>query len=185
MLGYLRTRNEVFTLAKKLPQRADPKIKVDTKLLQLLEVTIEQWRQLKRLQGLFPALYLKWRYGSPETYILLAYVDKTLVHIEWIVPANKIRGRYPFVTKDSYSIISCLTSQSFRGLGIYPSQIQEVVKSNIPAKLFWIWTAYSNVPSLRGIGKAGGVKAAEFIQKKWFWGCISHVEYRPEESAGK
>jgi hypothetical protein len=185
MFGYSQKRHEVFTFPENLPQKVDSKIQIETKLLRLGEATTQQWMDLRKLLGRFAVLYLKWRYGSPETYILLAYVDKTLVHIEWIVPANKIRGRYPFVTKDSYSIISCLTSQSFRGLGIYPSQIQEVVKSNIPAKLFWIWATYSNVPSLRGIGKAGGVKIGEFIQEKWFWGCISHVEYCPEESAGK
>jgi hypothetical protein len=185
MFGYSRTRNEVFTLAKKLPQRADPKIKVDTKLLQLLEVTAEQWRQVKRLQGLFPALYLKWRYGSPDTFILLAFVDQILSYIEWIVPARKIKSRYSFVSEDSYSIISCLTEPRFRRLGIYTSQIQKVVESDIPAKMFWIWTESTNIPSLKGISNAGGIKVGEFVQKKWFWGCISHLEYHPEESAGK
>jgi hypothetical protein len=185
MLGYSRKKYEVFMLTDALAKRVQARVQIETNLIPLDELTSQQWKQLNQLQGYFSTLYLKWRYGSPETYILLAYADKTLAHIEWIVPANKIRWRYHFVTKDSYSIISCLTSQSFRGLGIYPSQIREVVKSNIPAKLFQIWTASSNTPSLKGIHKAGGIKVGEFVQKKWFWGCISHIKYCPEESAGK
>jgi len=183
--GCSRIKHEVFTLSRKLPDRVTAKVELSTKLLGLNELTSEHWRLLRGLQGRFTVLYLKWRYGSPQTYILLAYVDKTLVHIEWIVPARKIRFRYPFVTEDSYSIISCLTSQSFRGLGIYPSQIQKVVESDIPAKTFWIWTPSANAPSLKGICKAGGIKAAELVQKKWLWGCISHIEYFPKASDGE
>jgi hypothetical protein len=180
MFGYSRIKHEVFRVSKELSDKVHTQVDINTQISRLNELTPKQWKQLRELQGQFSVLYLRLRYGSADTYILLAYVEEELVHVEWIVPANKIRGRYPFVTKDSYSIISCLTSQSFRGLGIYPSQIQEVVKSNIPAKLFWIWTAYSNVPSLRGIGKAGGVKVAEIVQKKWFWGCISYIKYFPK-----
>lgn len=185
MFGYSSIKHEVFTLSKNLSDKVTAKVELNTKLLHLNELTPKHWRQLKELQGRFAALYLKWRYGSPETCILLAYIDKTLVHIEWMVPAGKIRRRYPFVTEDSYSIISCLTSENFRGLGIYSSQIQKVVESDIPAKMYWMWGTSTNVPSLKGIRKAGGVKVGEFVQKKWFWGCISRVEYFPVESDKK
>lgn len=179
MLGYSRTRDQVFTLPKKLPQRVNPKIKVDTKLLKWVEVTTEQWRQIKRLQGRFTTLYLKWRYGSLDTYILLAFFDQILAYIEWIVPARKIKSRYCFVSEDSYSIISCLTEPRFRRLGIYTSQIQKVADSDIPAKTFWIWSASTNIPSLKGISNAGGVKVGEFVQKKWLWGMVCRIRYLP------
>lgn len=185
MFGYSQIKHEVFTLSKNLPQRVTAKVELNTKLLRLNELTTEHRRLLNGLQGRFAVLYLKWRYGSPQTYILLAYVDKTLAHIEWIVPAGKIMGRYTFVTKGSYSIISCLTSQSFRGLGIYPSQIQKVVESDVPAKMFWIWTPSTNTPSLKGIYKAGGIKVAEFVQQKWFWGCISRIRNFSETDDSK
>jgi len=185
MFGYSRIKHEVFTVSKNLPQTVTAKVELNTKLLHLNEFTAEHRRLLRGLQGRFTVLYLKWRYNSPQTYILLTYVDKTLAHIEWIVPAGKIMGRYPFVTEGSYSIISCLTSQSFRGLGIYPSQIQKVVESDIPTKMFWIWTPSTNTPSLKGICKAGGIKVAELIQKKWFWGCMSCIEYIPWGSDSK
>lgn len=182
MFGYSSIKHEVFTLPKNLSDKVTAKVELNTKLLHLNELTPKHWRQLKELQGRFAALYLRWRYGSPDTYILFAYVEETLAHIEWIVPSGKIRGRYPFVTEDSYAIISCLTLPRFRGLGIYSSQVQKVVESDIPARMFWIWTASTNMPSLKGIRKAGGVKVGEFVQKRWFWGCMSHIEYFTEGS---
>lgn len=180
MLGASETKNEVFRLKEdKISGIVVPRAKVTTTILSLYTLTQTQLRELKKLQGKMAVWYLKLRYGSPTTYILLAYVEKSLAHVQWIVPARKLRFRYNFVTNDSYSIISCLTSQSFRGLGIYPSQIQKVVESDIPARMFWIWTASTNIPSLKGIRKAGGVKVGEFVQKKRFWGCISHVKYFP------
>ena len=178
--------NVVFTLrAKHVFDTVVPKVKVDTKLVRMDEMRLSQWRQLKELQGFFSVRYLKFRYGSRNTYILLAYVEKKLVHVQWIVPAKRINRRYPFVTEDSYCIISCLTSQEFRGLGIYPSKIQHVVRSNILAKSFWIWTACTNIASLKGITKAGGIKVGEFRQRKWFWGGISRIRYFSIESNNK
>ena len=186
MFGYSSTENEVFVLQKdKIADVVALRTKITTKILPLLALSKSERREVKELQGKAAFAYLKYRYGSPNTYILLAYVEGTLAHVAWIVPASKIRGRYTFVTEKSYSIISCLTSQGLRGLGIYPSQIQKVVKSDIPAKMFWVWAASTNTASLKGIRKAGGIKVREFIQEKWFWGCISHIEYLPEESHSK
>jgi hypothetical protein len=182
----MKTRNEVFTLCPKaLSNPVVPKIKVDTKFLQMNRVTSSEWKEVKQLQGNLGVQYLKLRYGSPDTYMLLAYVGGELSHVEWIVPYRKIKSRYSFVSKDSYSIISCLTSQKYRGLGIYPGQIQKVIQSGISAPMFWIWTMSTNIASLKGICKSGCVKVGEFLQKKWFWGIISQVEYFPETSEKK
>lgn len=181
MFGYSETNHVVFVLRAKEKRRpVTPAVEVDTKLLSMRALTRQQWKKVRRLQSPFRVWYLRFRYGSADTYMLLGFVEEKLAHIQWIVPASVIKSRYTFVSENSYSIISCLTSQSFRSLGIYPSQIQKVVESNIPAKTFWIWTASTNTPSLKGIRKAGGVKVAELVQKKWFWGCISHIEYFPE-----
>jgi len=186
MFGGSEATNDVFVLKKNgISDIVTSKAEVVTEILRLCALKRSWLRELKRLQGSTAVSYLKLRYGSGNTYVLLAYVDNTLAHVEWIVPAGKIRGRYPFVTEDSYSIISCLTAPSFRGLGIYPSQIQKVVKSDIPAKIFWIWSESTNIPSLKGICKAGGIKVGELVQKKWFWGCVSHIEYFPEGDDNK
>lgn len=185
MLGNSRTRNEVFTLPEKIPQKIDPKVELNTTLLRLGAMTAQQWGQLKQFQGKYTTLYLRFRYGGPDTHVLLAFIERELVHVEWIVPARKLKRRYCFVPDNSYSIISCLTRQDLRGLGIFPSQIQRVVKSDIPAKMFWVWAASTNAASLKGIRKAGGIKVGEFIHKKWFWGSISRTEYFPVAGDGK
>lgn len=180
MFGVSQTRNDVFVLKKdKTSDIVTDRVKVTTKILPLRALKHSQLRELSELQGKATVCYLKFRYGSPNTYILLAYIGKTLAHVEWIVPACKIKARYPFVTDGSYSVISCLTSMEYRGWGIYPSQIQQVISSEIPSHTYWIWANSNNMGSLRGIRKAGGVKVGEFVQKKRFWGCISHVKYFP------
>lgn len=179
MLGYSEEKNIVFNL---LPGQISTTVcaaaKVDTKLVQMNQLTPLQWRELKQLQGQFGGTYLRFRYGSPYTYILLAYVEKTLAHIEWIVPAGKIRARYPFVTEGSYSIISCLTARNFQGLRIYSSQLQHITKMGISNNEYWIWADEENLASLKGIKRAGAVEVGSFLQRKWLWGLISKIDYQ-------
>ncbi len=180
MLGHTEQKNIVFKLGLSVVNDPiKPGIDIETRIVPVNRVSSQQWRDLKCLQGWVNIWYLKLRYGSAKTFLLLAYVDTELVHVEWVVPSEKISSRYPFVADDSYSIISCLTEERFRGLGIFSSQIQKVVEQDVPAKVFWIWSEPSNRPSLRAIRKAGGVKAGEFVQKKWLWGFVSCGEYFP------
>jgi hypothetical protein len=179
MVGYSRMEGEVFKFRKDYEDVA-PKVSIETKILRPNEVTIRQWKQLKQLQGKFAVTYLKLRYNSPDTRILLAFCEGKLIHVEWVVPAKKIQRRYHFVTENSYLIISCLTSPDFRGKGVYPSQLRRVVESSIPTDTYWGLAESKNIPSLKGIHKAGGVKVGEFIQKRWFWGCFSRIRYFPE-----
>ena len=182
MFGYSRIEYEVFLFPEKPVEGIEPKIKINTKLLRMADITTEQWQKVRQIQNSLGVLYLKWRYGSSRTYVLLAYCGKKLVHIEWLVPAEKIKSRYPFVSRDSYAVISCVTVEDFRGQGVYPSQLQKVVESDIYASKFWIWTATDNTPSLKGIRKVGGIKVGEFIQKKWFCGLISQIKYFAERN---
>lgn len=182
MLGCSRTKHEVFVLPANYTQEIHPEVQVETKLLRLDEVRAEQWRQLVQLQGRFVVSYLRFRYGAADTRLLLAFVGGKFAHVQWIVPAYKLKSRYYFIPDDSYSIISCMTAETFRGLSICPSQIQKVTTSEISTESFLIWAESTNVPSLRGIRKAGGIKVGEFIKKKWLWGCICCIEYFSEGS---
>lgn len=157
-----------------------PKVPVTTRILVLPALRRSDLKELAQLQGKRSVTYLRFRYGSPKTYVLMAYVNDQLAHAEWIVPYRKIKSRYHFVGNDSYSIIACLTSKEHRGQGIYPSQLQKVMQAEIPTEIFWIWSASSNFASLRGIRKAGGKKVGYLIQDKWLWGAISRVRYTPQ-----
>jgi len=184
LFGYSRIRCDLLTFPAKQSRVHTPKLEITTKLVEMKKVTAQQWNELRKLQSYFSVSYLKWRYGSHDTYILLAYVDKDLVHVEWVVPAYKLKTRYPFLSANSYSVISCLTLKDFRGLGIYPSQIQKVMASNIGANQFYMWAASDNIASLTGIRKAGGIKVGEFVRRKWFWGLISQIECSAEGNDG-
>jgi hypothetical protein len=158
------------------PQVIKSDLCIQTDLLPLNRLTGKQWSDIRGFQGFFRVLYLVFRYGSRRTYVLLARVGDTLVHIEWLIPERKIRHRYPFVTTNSYSIISCLTSPAYRGKNIYPSQIQQVIMSDIPAREYLIWADIRNTPSHKGIVKAGGVKFGTVERKKYFGGLFSRIK---------
>lgn len=181
MKFYSKVCFELFVLSKQIDVNVMSKTDLDTKIERFDELTAQDWRRIKKLQGGLRVSYLKYRYGSPETYVLCSYADDELVHIEWIVPPHKLKSRYPFLPGNSYSVISGLTLNDFRGLGIYPSQIQKVMASSIGASQFYIWAASDNIASLKGIRKAGGAKIGEFVQTRWLWGGISNVSYSVEE----
>lgn len=180
MLGYSKVINEVFTLPGEKPLRVHSRIDLESKFLRISELTWKHWRALVKFQGFLTVLYLSLRYGSRDTFVSLAFIGDTLVYVQWLVPTKKIQKRYPFVSKDSYAIISCLTSEEFRGKRIYPSQIQEAVRLDTQSKEFWIWADSENMPSLRGIRKAGGMKVGKIVQKRWLWGIISRVRFYQE-----
>jgi hypothetical protein len=93
MLGYSKKKYKVFIFTDTLAKRVQAKVQVETNLIPLDELTSQQWKQLKQLRGRLAVWYLRWRYGSPETYILLAFVEKILAHIEWVVPAYMLKSR--------------------------------------------------------------------------------------------
>lgn len=185
VLGYSEIKHIVFTLPRDTVTVVSPMVKLDTRILPIKVLTNKDWKQIKELQGRRETIYLKWRYGSTDTYILLAYIDDKICHIEWLVPSYRIKKRYPFVIKGSYALVSGLTPEKYRGLGIFPSQLRNIGESDIPAEIWWVWAKSTNIPSLKGIRKAGGIKVGELVQKKWFWGCVSHVEYSPRGSDNK
>ncbi|MHC4474804.1 MAG: hypothetical protein ACYTEL_04120 [Planctomycetota bacterium] len=174
MFGKSQALNELFVFKRETTLNSvDPKTVVATEILPLSGLKRHHLKRLRRLQGQFAVSYLKFKYSSPNTHVLLAYVNEDLAHAEWIVPWYRLRRRYSFVTKDSYSIISCFTAERFRGLAIYASQIQRVVRSDIPSSVYWMWAESTNVASLKGICRAGGTKVGEFLFKRWFWGTMA------------
>jgi hypothetical protein len=177
MLGYSKRKHKVIRFPKNPAQKVESRIEVDTKLLYLKELDDQDWRQLKKLQGQLDVFYLKRRYGSSDTRILLAYVEGELAHVDWVVPARKIMHRYHFVTNNSYFIIASLTSRSFRGQRIYPSQLQYILRSDILTDVYWGLVEDENIASLKGVERSGGIYAGDFIQKRWFWGVVSRAKY--------
>lgn len=150
-----------------------------TKIQPLGKISVREWKKVSSLQGLLGVLYLWSRYRFGKNYLLTAYSGDELAHVEWVVSSESIKDRYPFVSANAYAIISCVTSPTFRGQGVYPASLSEARCSGIADKYF-IWADKNNSASLRGIEKAGGVKVGSFDREKRFGGLISKVCYKKE-----
>ena len=179
ILGYSERVFDVFKFDKHLSDKIKSRVEVESKLLRVDAVSSEQWKHVHCIQGLIVATYLRLRYGSPDTHIILGYVDGKIAHVEWVVPSKKIRSRYPHVTDRTYFITACVTSPQFRGKRIYPNQLRKVVDSQIENEVYWGSTEQSNIASLKGIKRAGGRKTGEYVHRKWFWGIFSKIKYFP------
>ena len=155
MRFYSKLYCELFVLNKQMDENITSKIDLDTRIKKFDCFSSEDWRRIKNLQGGLAVSYLKYRYGSPETYVLCSYADDELVYIEWVIPARKIRHRYSFIDENCYAVISCLTSSKYRGMNIYPSQLQEVAKSEIPAEKYYIWADKNNLASIIKVRNQG------------------------------
>lgn len=121
------------------------------------------WRDLRTLQGTRPVILRRLRYGSSDTHLLVNYSDNRLIHAEWIVPAYKMKRRYPFLPQDCHAVIACTTHPEFRGQGIYIEQLKKLRSTRISNNYF-IWTDESNQSSLRGIQRAGGQEYGHLVQ---------------------
>lgn len=83
----------------------------------------------------------------------VAYVlsdDGELVHTSYIIGS---RFKFRFMTKQDFEIGPCYTKEKFRGQGIYPSVLRVI--TSLYDVNFYMNVDESNVPSIRGIEKAG------------------------------
>jgi len=180
MKFYSRRKDVVFCFEQgECCKSIESKVAVRTEIIPVKKLKGRISKKVNQLQGKWAATYLKLRYGSPETFVLLAWIGDQLVHIEWIVPARVMKSRYPFLPKKSWAIISCFTTPEFRGNHIYPSQLQKVVNSNIKGT-FFIWVSEKNSASIKGIRRAGAKQAGRLLQIKYVIGLFSKIRYESD-----
>jgi len=117
---------------------------------------------------------------SKEAILFCVFIRGELAHTSWCALSNTTAIYDPLLQRincqDAGYIGPCDTNYSFRGLGLYPyvlSQICIFLKKKGKAKAL-IGTSNSNLPSRRGIIKAGFVISGEVRYLKlllWeFWG---------------
>jgi len=180
---YSKYTGEVFVLHRE-QQLADvpPKIEVKTKILPLRSLDKETVGEIIDFQGHLPFMYLRFIFGSAETYLALARVGEQLAHIGWVSPYKKCRRRFPFIPEKGYMIGPCWTAPSFRGNRIYPFVLQQISRSLSGCDEYWILANEKNPASIRGIESAGAKHVGRYVQKKWLWGCLRSTKYYPDES---
>lgn len=142
---------------------SNPSLVAATSIAPMEMVSAAVWRDLKTLQGTRPVILRRLRYGSSGTHLLVNYLDNRLIHAEWIVPAHKMKRRYPFLPEDCHAVIACTTHPEFRGQGIYTEQLKKLRSTGISDN-YLIWADENNRPSLRGIQRAGGQEYGRLVQ---------------------
>ena len=79
-----------------------------------------------------------------------------LTHTSYVIPACV---KFPFMKKGDYEIGPCYTYPVFRGKGIYPQVIRNVVLSlGNTNSTFYMIVREENISSIKGIEKAGFIK---------------------------
>jgi hypothetical protein len=98
------------------------------------------------------------RFG--RSYAYGVFVDGTLAHVSWLLPAEAVRRENPVVLKlggDEAEITACETMPEFRGKGIYGFAIRRLfaVARECGVRRIYMKTTWGNKASQRGIRSAG------------------------------
>jgi hypothetical protein len=100
-------------------------------------------------------LYIFWFIFTRGKYQIYYVKDKngTIIHYSHVLP--KI-FKFPFMKKKDLEIGPCWTHEKFRGKNIYPYVLTFIINDLcIPGRSFYIMTDENNIPSQKGILKAG------------------------------
>ena len=75
-----------------------------------------------------------------------------MMHTSYVLPRC---FKFPFLNKSDYCIGPCVTYPEFRGKGIYPAVLNAICQSYPTDTIFYMIVSDTNLPSIRGIEKAG------------------------------
>jgi len=180
---YSEYRGEAFVLYRG-QELVDivPQIEVKTEILPLYSLDKQVVEKIVGLQSRLSFVYLRFVFGSAETYLALAWMGEQLVHIGWITPSKKCKKRFPYIPEKAYMIGPCQTAPSFRGNRIFPFVLQQISRSLPGCDEYWISANEKNLASIRGIEKAGARHVGRFVRKKRLWGCLRSTKYYPDKS---
>ncbi len=110
-------------------------------------------------------IYLFWFIITMGKYQIYYIKDNngTIIHYSHILPKF---FKFPFMRKEDIEIGPCWTHQNFRGKNIYPFILTLILKNlSFLDRTFYIMTDENNIPSQKGILKAGFKLFAEGSKK--------------------
>ena len=180
---YSQYISEVFVLYR--GQQLDevvPKIEVKTEILPLLYLDKKVTEEIIKLQGYFSFAYLRLFYGSPETFLGLAWVGEKPALIEWAIPSRKLRHRYPFLPEKAYVLVDSYIAPQFVDDRIHLFLLQQIISSLPASNEYWVLVNEKHLASIRGIEKAGAKHVGRYVRKRWLWGCLRSTKYHPDEA---
>lgn len=100
-----------------------------------------------------------WLITKGKYFVWCAYDGDDVVHTSYIVPKCM---KFPFLTKGTYEIGPCKTESAYRGKGIYPAVLSQIVAE--VGKAYMIIDDI-NTASIRGVTKAGFVAMSGEIKR--------------------
>ncbi len=104
-----------------------------------------------------------WLISRGKYRIWCVYDNDTVIHTSYVVPKCV---KFPFLDKASYEIGPCHTNDSYRGKGIYPAVLYDIVQKK--GGVAYMIIDDTNTPSIKGVAKAGfAVMPGEIIRDKF------------------
>ena len=90
--------------------------------------------------------------------------ENDIIHTSYVIPAC---AKFPFMKKDDLEIGPCYTYPAFRGRGIYPKVLSEICRRKCnDTSSFYMIVDENNLPSIKGIEKAGFVRCGTVQKRK-------------------
>lgn len=100
--------------------------------------------------------------GKAQIYYVKSGND--IIHTSYVIPACI---KFPFMDRDDLEIGSCYTYPVFRGKGIYPKVLSAICRRRAnDTSTFYMIVDETNLPSIKGIEKAGFVKCGSVQKSK-------------------
>lgn len=108
---------------------------------------------------------LFWVMTLGKAQIYYVQNGNTIAHTSYVIPRCI---KFPFMEEADLEIGPCYTYTQFRGLGIYPKVLKEICRrkgSTVAA--FYMIVDEKNLPSIKGIEKAGFVRCGSVSKNKF------------------
>jgi RimJ/RimL family protein N-acetyltransferase len=110
--------------------------------------------RLKKHEG-SNLIFLFWYLFTGGRYRIFYGLDRAHLPVHYSVVLPKF-FKFPFLRSDDFEIGPCWTDSAYRGKNIYPAVITHIVKRlKKEGRLFFMLTHVENIPSQKGIEKAG------------------------------
>lgn len=101
-------------------------------------------------------------FGKAQIYYVQSGND--IIHTSYVIPACV---KFPFMDRDDLEIGPCYTYPAFRGKGIYPKVLSEICRRRgNDTSSFYMIVDDTNLPSIKGIEKAGFVRCGSVQKSK-------------------
>lgn len=98
--------------------------------------------------------------GKVKAYIV--YENEKLIHYSYV---TKRCFKFPFLKAEDIEIGPCVTDEAYRGRGIYPEVLRQIVSSELRGGTAYMIISDTNTSSIRGVEKCGFIKTGDKISK--------------------